>query len=961
MVYNDRLEEVADRLGYRDTSGFVHGTARTEVGARDFVWRDLRDKCQVDAAYFRGAVPLVAFVDADSPDDIGSAHGRLWNFGRVPVLIASTPREVTAVSCVMPPTADPSDNGSVLDSARLDQPLQSVLQEFTRFNVERGRLATAHPKQFDRRLRVDYQLLDNLKRLRINLIRNKLDETYAEQVIGRSIFIRYLEDGGILSQEHMLELGAYPSFIQTLRAGPSAVADLFAALSQHFNGDVFALSEGAYLPPQAINDLYHFFSGTDLGTGQQALWPYDFNIIPPDLISSIYEQLLEEKQRQDAVYYTPRHLVDLVLDELVPWQGNMTEPTILDPACGSGIFLAEAFRRFVYQHTVANGRSPSFENLSRLLKRCIFGVDISPAAISVSAFSLYLALLEHVDPPTAWREARLPVLVGSNLIAADFFEDHPLANRRFDLVVGNPPWRSSLTQAATDYVSEHKADSELPDKQIALAFMWRAVDLTEVGGAVGLVLPAKSLLYNRSLPAEASRRHIFNDYKIETVIDLSPLRRETFGAAISPASIVIARGYRDDNDLSNIVHVAPRRTPLAEAIDGIVVSQDNIRQVSLAVAGTSTVAWKTYLWGDQADLDLVTRLRETFPNLEAVARKNEWTIGQGFQVRGGDRNDASALFGMLLLDTSSVAAMRLSSVPTKTVTDDIMHRPRNPQIYRAPHVIMRKGFRRFPASVFLDFDTAFTDGLFALSGTPSDAEELRVISGLLNSSVAHYWLFMTSSSWGVEREQIQLNEYLSLPIPPVTGVARQEILYVVEAAFGGRSTEDELRKTLDSAVFRAYGITPGEEDLVRDGLEVRLDEYRSGPRSAAYELPSPEDFDAYCEIIASHLNSMESISWNAEFIERSSGFAVVACRAGISLSEYNFDFSIDRLLSMANAPLNEWLSPAAVMQPSVIVVEGTSVYLVKPDERRCWTRSGARSDAGEVLNAVLMAPTTQES
>jgi hypothetical protein len=110
----------------------------------------------------------------------------------------------------------------------------------------------------------------------------------------------------------MLELGAFPSFIQTLRAGPDAVAQLFESLSQHFNGDVFALSAKAYLPPQAINDLYQFFSGTDLDTGQQALWPYDFSVIPPELISSIYEQLLAEKQRRDAAYYTPRHLVDLV-------------------------------------------------------------------------------------------------------------------------------------------------------------------------------------------------------------------------------------------------------------------------------------------------------------------------------------------------------------------------------------------------------------------------------------------------------------------------------------------------------------------------------------------------------------------------------------------------------------------------------------------------------------------------
>ena len=243
---------MADQLGYRDTTGYVHGTTSAEVGARDFVWRDLRDKCHVDAAYFRRALPLVAFLEADSPNDIGVAHRRLWNFGRVPVLIASTPQEVSAVSCVVPPNRGLANDASILRNARTNQPLQSVLAEFTRYNVESGRTAAAHPAQFDRRLRVDYQLLENLRRLRASLAKSGLDDTNIEQLIGRSIFIRYLEDRGILSREHLLELGEFESFVETLSAGPDAVAQLFEALSQHFNGDVFALTRKSIFLPKPL-------------------------------------------------------------------------------------------------------------------------------------------------------------------------------------------------------------------------------------------------------------------------------------------------------------------------------------------------------------------------------------------------------------------------------------------------------------------------------------------------------------------------------------------------------------------------------------------------------------------------------------------------------------------------------------------------------------------------------------
>ena len=958
MARTDRLEVAADQLGYRGTSGYVDGS-ESEVGARDFVRRDLRDKCQIDAAYFRGAVPLVAFAGADSRQEIGAVHRRLWNFGRVPVLIAATPQEVVALSCVVPPAPGPDADGSILRSARPQQSLQSVLREFTRFNVESGRAATAHRDRFDRRLRVDHNLLENLRRLRARLLRSDLGAADVVQLLGRSIFIRYLEDRGILSEEHLLELGPCPSFANALEAGPTAVARLFDALSEHFNGDVFRPSE-TELPLQAIADLSDFFSGTDLETGQTSFWPYDFGVIPPELISSIYEQLLADTQREDAAYYTPRPVVDLVLDELVPWQGGAAQPSILDPACGSGIFLAEAFRRLVYRHTIADGQPSTFDRLVTLLTTSVHGVDMNEVAIGVSAFSLYLALLEHVDPPTVWLEARLPVLVGRSLIVSDFFDDHALSQRDFDLVVGNPPWRSALTPAAAAYV--RRENISLPDQQIAHAFLWRTTELTVEGGAVGLVLPAKSLLHNRSDRAETARRRIFNDLNVETVVDLSPLRRETFAAATEPASIAIIRGRRSARELSGTVHVSPRRTPLAGTIDGIVVSQENMRHVPQALAGTTTAVWKAYLWGGPADLDLVTRLRETFPSLKTVADKNGWFSGQGFQVRGGDENDASEIVGMTLLPTSSVGPMRLVSVPSEVVTDAVMHRPRNPRIYRAPHVIMRKGFRDYPVSVFLDFDAAFTDGLFALAGPARDAQELRVVSGLLNSSVARYWLFMTSSSWGVEREQIQLSEYLSLPIPPVGGEVRREIIRAVEVASRRRSVETEWMRMLDAAVFRAYAFTPSERDLVRDGLSIRLDEYRRGSESTAYGPPKAHDFAAYSRLIASHLNATDSIQWSAELIERSAGFAVVVCRAtGAGVPESTASFSLDRLMAMADVPLDGWRSPAVVMQPSVIVVEGTDVYLVKPNERRCWARSTARSDAAEVLSAILMAPATGET
>ena len=67
-------------------------------------------------------------------------------------------------------------------------------------------------------------------------------------------------------------------------------------------------------------------------TGQQALWPYDFSVLPVDLVSSIYEQLLEETRQVNSAYYTPRFLVNMLLDETIPWEGTDFRRSLIWPA-----------------------------------------------------------------------------------------------------------------------------------------------------------------------------------------------------------------------------------------------------------------------------------------------------------------------------------------------------------------------------------------------------------------------------------------------------------------------------------------------------------------------------------------------------------------------------------------------------------------------------------------------------
>jgi type I restriction-modification system DNA methylase subunit len=117
---------------------------------------------------------------------------------------------------------------------------------------------------------------------------------------------------------------------------------------------------------------------------------------------------------------------------------------VLDPCCGSGVFLVLAYRRLIERLWREQGERPKAEAMKRLLQENIFGVEKDQEACFITAFSLILTLLSHLEPPELQANAdfQFPTLVGSNIFQADFFDDAcPIFQKglRFDWVMGNPP------------------------------------------------------------------------------------------------------------------------------------------------------------------------------------------------------------------------------------------------------------------------------------------------------------------------------------------------------------------------------------------------------------------------------------------------------------------------------------------------------------------------------------------
>ena len=460
-------------------------------------------------------------------------------------------------------------------------------------------------------------MLDNLRHVRRRLIDDGLSEPVANSLLGRSIFVRYLEDRGVIDEDYYSRFASGISFHALLDGSLNETYQLFDELAHRFNGDLFPINdiERDQVKPQHLHLLGRFLNGEEVTSGQMYFWAYDFKYIPIELISAIYETFLDEDRQITGAYYTPPEVVDFVLNEVLPFETETWDIKILDPACGSGIFLVEAYRRLVTLQQHARGHANlSFEELRDLLTGSIHGVDLSEEAVQVAAFSCYLALLDFLEPKSIREGVRFPKLVGSNLFVNDFFDtDAPFNERRYDIIVGNPPWRSSLTKHAAAYVRQNQ--HTIGDKQIAQAFLWRAPALLTDEGRACFLAPSKGVLFNKNGPNREFRRQFFMGNQVTQVIDFSAFRHSLFRQAVAPmVAVFYGMPSGADSERNTFMYLNPHPSPMSEALAGIVVFGDEVRRFSRSQVASHPYIWKVALWGTPRDLTLVDDLCERFPS-----------------------------------------------------------------------------------------------------------------------------------------------------------------------------------------------------------------------------------------------------------------------------------------------------------------------------------------------------------
>ncbi|MEJ0049190.1 MAG: N-6 DNA methylase [Rhodospirillales bacterium] len=962
-------------------------------------------------------VPTVVFVGDDeapfSSEALDDIRKRIWNQNLVTVVI-----ELNGQSAQILPARKLPNAGErlTLSTARSDGP-------FSALDVASANLSRRLPTWFDIKARVDRKLLENLSAAVAALSRSGFGDSlgqllrrhHAELLMGQVLFVSYLEHRDIVGTTYRERRAVGRLHDLIAEGNRDGVRTLIDSLCQDFNGDF--LGNDRHDPWAALNDagfefLDRFLSRTDIKTGQGDFWNYDFSYIPVELLSGLYESFLSpDEQANDSAYYTPRHLAMLAVDQAFATSLDPLSETIFDGACGSGILLTTAYRRLIALAEARDRRMLSFKERRDLVVQRIFGADINLMACRVTAFSLYLSLLEGLDPADIMeaqeREGvKLPTLDGTNLrhgAQADFFgTHHGFADRHFSLIISNPPWKeppgASITSA--DHWAE-RAEAPFVRRQIAGAYALRTQDFLTEGGRVCLILPIGQFLGPSSASFVA---HLLRQMQPWRLINFGDLQNLLFPTAENTCHIFLG-ALRPKT--------AQGRIPFGETFDYCVPKADmslaygrlTMQSADRHTLQTLSIAQDpqllvTLMWGDASDLALWTRLSTlgTFRDFWTGPKTSRrWVCRKGVHLEDKSRPAVSA---------EPLRTMPFIPIEALSAGTPVLHRallgkwPENQStvasankdlldVFDGPRVLFADGFSRQELSVravFFNTPGSFTHSIGVISGPKTDAPLLQFAAVYLRSSLARYFLMMRGWKMLCERNGVHLTDIESFPFFDVEAapdpVLAQEVLARTSQRMTDLAQRDDfdqarsyetLRDAFDNDVFDFFALSEDERALVRETVEILMPSIR--PRSfksldtPAQQAARKEDFERYGNALANALTR-----WR----ERTGGkgrfqVSVVTSQPrragpiGIVRIEYKPSKTApatatttidDQLVQSTLSELRQLgltiipSGDALQLVPDAHIWTNGALYLVRPLTRRSWTLRQAVRDAEYIVRTV---------
>lgn len=973
-----------------------------------------------DWVYFRleceagGPKPEVFIYDrsstlscAESPIAVGQLHLELWNYGKVPFVFIFRPVGVEVFNLLQPPEFGTS---GLLDPEPLDilplTPAETLAlagatakgisasqnQGWRRFSgryFDNGSFWEA-PENRDLGSSEKSSMSAMVQEMRT--VRKKLEDEFAKhktlpedvarhakpfvrRLLILTLMVRFMEARGIIPPDYFTNgTSKATNGFKSLLGSPKELLKALDRLAKDFNGDIFKVADRKGEVPirsilkalvahdNVLRPIADFADGSMKGE-QRYFWErYSFRHLPVEAISYVYEDFLDGKSQS---YFTPHHLVDLLLDEAMPSrrvraavEANPPKRKnlppafpVLDPSCGSGVFLVGAWQRLVEAFRLVDA-APTPERFKLLMEQNIHGVDKEPDSVELTIFSLCVALcstfpVKENDPGYTFRklqQLKFPNLKSDakerrNIDLGDFFERRKflISDRlRFQVIVGNPPFESELTTEAalfdqTPLDEAGKIWEPMPDKNIGYLFLRAVPPLLAQGGRACLMQNA-GLIYNTK--PQGFRKALLRNWHVPAVLDFASItglfktRTPTKKAnsdserSVGVKTIAVVVDQKTPEARDPVLHVTFRRTYALKEREIFEIDPQDLHWIPRNMAATEPRVWKANLLGGGRLLETYKTLTSvrTLEQFAKVVKKRGWVCQEGFIVGKNPECHHPEAMGLPVLNTTDFTDGKLDESQFGEMEDEWFHRPIELKLFSPPHLLVKE-HETFPLVLRMMGDPLlFRHKIvgFSAPDTPEDRKELQSLHEFLRDNRKSAQFFAAfGPQYLIFRMGTPLKKSLmDLPYPEdgkvlfqgVQNHLRDDVLnFMIPLIKDNQRTQTELAR--DS-----------KHKEVTDYVKVFLEVMRS----------------AFPDLMSSGKPVDLGRAW------------LVAFHRG---NEQPADFGdTDSLVEHLDGLLVKEMGKSLRCMRIVRHFHGKSLYILKPKPRRYWLKSAAIRDADEMFS-----------
>jgi hypothetical protein len=700
----------------------------------------------------------------------------------------------------------------------------------------------------------------------------------------------------------------------------------------------------------------------------------------------------KEAGKHHGAFYTPPYIADYTLDRLEEQTPLSAATRVLDPATGSGVFLVGAYRRIV-EASLPNGETHlPLDHLHKLMTDNIFGVELNPTACHVAAFSLYLTMLDYVDPKEAADYTRWPVLVGrpqlfppmlkgdtncgANIRVGDFFSDTS-DGIRCDVVVGNPPWvqlKNLRSPAAEAYLKQSRVP--IGDKQAAELFLWKAYhDHLRENGTLGFLIPQKSLVNAYS---DKFTQALRSTAELIGIADLAHLRYVLFRrSAVRTAGAVETNSERGARQATAVVLLRkalpqsghrfwlyrPVRSTQPASRSGRLwtLLHDWTQVLWQDVVGLSDADWRRLFTCSPVDRRVLTKLdRQIASGRLHSLRQLDQAIGLQFKIEVDQNLDKRFVLSsdprqltfwrrQLGLDGSLVPDT--SAVPLPPSELEKAH-PRSIPFLMGNVVLMP---RTCETALFVEPPVAtsfFVVGCFPeFAGTVLPARHrmfLEALARYMSTETFRYLCIINSRRMTIDRANTELSAVRELPWP-FGDVDANDWSALLELPNSGR----------EALVCERLGLPPIYRELVEEFTVFREAFTDGGTPDGAMRASNADEIDAYRAALLYELNAgRQRYAVTAVPVTSDLMAAIVEYKSkatsAVGHSDQLVRAATEAYAKQGASTLTQsrYLWHSREMMASV---------LLKPRERMHWTLDRAFADADLVTAAAMSGYNSKEA